>query len=91
MSGLPTNGADPVGELKVNIDNNLEPRIGVDKRLIRQFGEIALAAIKRRRDRPFVIVEAYVKVELETAKIMNQEPNWGKMSKEMKKLWWDNL
>ena len=54
-------------------------------------GRMMAQAMERRRDKPVLAVVAYMQSSLEEAKIHNIEPDWGRIFKESRKIWWENL
>lgn len=57
----------------------------------KEIGNMIGRALKRRRDRPRLAVLQFMTDKLEEAKMCNFEPEWGKMLKESKRIWKENL
>ena len=63
----------------------------MEQEAYREVGKIMRGAMQRRRDRPNIAVLEYMGDKLKEAKLCNIEPNWHKIFKESRKIWWNNL
>lgn len=58
---------------------------------LRKVAVLARHALERRRERPALAMLTFMKEQLEVYKIANIEPNWGKMFKQSRKIFGENL